>query len=340
MTQVGGAAPAAGLLSVVVEIWRGAAAFTRGWTGGAPVRPFLPCLAAAGFAVAVLGVAPASAAEAEAVELPVGDLTLTGDLMRPDDVDMSQPVVLLVHGTFAHKDVELMEALQGALAEREIASLAVTLSLGQDRREGMWDCNQPSTHRHEDAVAEISAWVDWLGTEGYQQIVPLGHSRGGAQVALWLARAGERANIPTAVLLAPMTEDAAAAAENYEQRFGAKLADVLAEATATKPDQMLEVPGLVYCSETNATAQSVLSYHADNPERDTPTLLERGVSMPVLVIAASEDEVITDLPERLAPIVDGAKIRLETVEGADHLFLDFFAEDAADLIAEHIETPR
>ncbi len=336
MKQAGGAAPAAGLLSLVGEFWRGVAAFTRGLAGGAPIRPLLPSLAAAGLAVAALGLSPASAAETESVELPVGDLTLTGDLVRPDDVDMSQPVVLLVHGTFAHKDVELMEALQGALAERDIASLAVTLSLGQDRREGMWDCNQPSTHRHEDAVAEIGAWVDWLGTEGYQQIVPLGHSRGGAQVALWLARVGERADIPTAVLLAPMTEDAGTAVENYEQRFGAKLADVLAEAKAAEPDQTLEVPGLVYCSGTNATAQSVLSYHADNPERDTPTLLTRGVSMPVLVIAASEDEVITDLPERLAPIVDETKLRLEVVEGADHLFLDFFAEDAADLIAEHI----
>lgn len=336
MKKAIGAVRADSLLSVVTEIWRGAAAFAHGWTGGAPVRLFVSCLAAAGFAVVALGVSPASAAETETVELPLNDLTLTGDLVRPDNIDMSQPVVLLVHGTFAHKDVELIEALQSALAEREVASLAVTLSLGQNRREGMWDCNQPSTHRHEDAVAEISAWVDWLGTEGYQGIVPLGHSRGGAQVALWLARAGERADIPAVVLLAPMTEDEGTAAARYEQRFGANLADVLAEATAAKPDEMLEVPGLVYCSETKATAQSMLSYHAENPERDTPTLLTQGVSMPVLVISASEDEVVTDLPERLAPIVDGAKIRLETVEGADHLFLDFFAEDAADLVAEHI----
>lgn len=336
MEQAEAAAPAGRLLSLVLEIRRRAVAFRRVLVGGAPVRPFLSCLAAAGFAVVALGISPASAAETEAVELPFEGLTLTGDLVRPDDVDTSRPIVLLVHGTFAHKDVELIEALQGALAERDIASLAVTLSLGQDRREGMWDCNQPSTHRHEDAVAEISAWVDWLGSEGFGEIVPLGHSRGGAQVALWLARAGERDDIPGAVLVAPMTEDAAAAAGRYEQRFGAKLADVLAEAKAAAPDAMLDVPGLVYCSNTRATAQSVLSYHAENPERDTPTLLSRGVSMPVLVIAAGEDAVVTDLPERMAPIVDGAAIRLETVEGADHLFLDFFAEDAADLIAEHI----
>nr|WP_256477867.1 alpha/beta fold hydrolase [Aurantimonas marianensis] len=335
MKQVDGAAPVGGLSSLVVKIRCGAVAFTRGLTGGASSRPFVSCLAAAGLAVAALGVSPTSAAETAAVEIPFDGLTLTGDLVRPDDVDTSQPIVLLVHGTFAHKDLELIEALQGALAEREIASLAVTLSLGQDRREGMWDCNQPSTHRHEDAVAEISAWVDWLGDEGYAQIVPLGHSRGGAQVALWLSRQGERADIPAAVLIAPATEDGSAA-ESYEQRFGAKLADVLAEAKAAEPGQILDVPGLVYCSDTKAAAQSVLSYHAENPERDTPTLLTRGVSMPVLVIAGGEDEVVTDLPERLAPIVDGTKIRLETVEGADHMFLDFFAEDAADLVAEHI----
>ncbi|HEY9057169.1 MAG TPA: hypothetical protein VIN77_08460 [Aurantimonas sp.] len=335
MKQVEGAATAMDLLSRAAGIWRQAAAFKRGLPGGGPARSFASYLAAGGFIVALFGVSPAPAAETEAVELPFEGSTLIGDLVRPDDVDTNRPIVLLVHGTFAHKDLELIEALQGALAEREIASLAVTLSLGQDRREGMWDCNQPSTHRHEDAVAEISAWVDWLGDEGYAQIVPLGHSRGGAQVALWLSRQGERADIPAAVLIAPATEDGSAA-ESYEQRFGAKLADVLAEAKAAEPGQMLDVPGLVYCSDTKAAAQSVLSYHAENPERDTPTLLTRGVSMPVLVIAGGEDEVVTDLPERLAPIVDGTKIRLETVEGADHMFLDFFAEDAADLVAEHI----
>ncbi|WP_206455140.1 alpha/beta hydrolase [Aurantimonas marina] len=335
MKQVEGAATAMDLLSRAAGIWRQAAAFKRGLAGGTLVRLFVSCLAAAGFAIAAFGVSPTSAAETAAVEIPFDGLTLTGDLVRPDDVDTSQPIVLLVHGTFAHKDLELIEALQAALAEREVASLAVTLSLGQDRRVGMWDCNQPSTHRHEDAVAEISAWVDWLGDEGFGQIVPLGHSRGGAQVALWLSRQGERADIPAAVLIAPATEDGSAA-ESYEQRFGANLSNVLAEAKAAEPGQMLDVPGLVYCSNTTATAQSVLSYHAENPERDTPTLLTRGVSMPVLVIAASEDEVVTDLPERLAPIIDSAKIRLETVEGADHMFLDFFAEDAADLVAEHV----
>lgn len=336
MKQAEGAAPAAGHSSLVVHIQRAAVAFTRGLASGAAIRPLVSCFVAAGLAVGALDVSPARAAETEAVELPFDGLTLTGDLVRPDDVDTSRPIVLLVHGTFAHKDVEIVEALQEALAERDIASLAVTLSLGQDRREGMWDCEQPATHRHEDALAEIDAWIDWLAGKGFGQVVPLGHSRGGAQVALWLARAGERDEIPAAILLAPMTENAGTAAERYEQRFGGNLADVLAEARAADPDQMLKVPGLVYCSETNASAQAVLSYHAENSERDTPKLLTQGVSMPVLVIAASEDQVVTDLPERLEHIADDTTVRLEVVEGADHLFLDFFAEDAADLIAEHI----
>src|SRR5690606_31014262 len=110
------------------------------------------------------------------VELDIAGKVALADLVQPEATE-ANGVLLIVHGTLAHKDMELIEALQTALADRGFASLAPSLTLGLDRREGMYDCAQPHTHAHEDAVAEIGAWVKWLKDNGTQQVWLLGHSR-------------------------------------------------------------------------------------------------------------------------------------------------------------------
>ena len=54
--------------------------------------------------------------------------------------------------------------------------------------------------------------------------------------------------------------------------------------------------------------------------------------MPILVIAGSLDTVVPEVPDRFLPLVDAGSVVLEIVDDADHMFLDFFAEDAADSV--------
>lgn len=278
-------------------------------------------------------------AETRMVELQMSGVTALADLVVPDNGSIKNGVILITHGTLAHKDMELVEALQSALAERGVATLAHTLTLGVDRRKGMYDCTAPHTHRHEDAVNEIDAWIAWLKGQGAGPLTVLGHSRGGTQTA-WFASERAGPEVARAVLIAPLTAVSQdSAATGYRKQFKADLTPILdkakALAAAGKGSEMMELPGFIYCPDAKVRASSVVSYYGEEPRQGTTTLLPR-LKMPALVIAASKDTVVPNLVERVKPIADGKKIRLEVIEDADHLFLDFYAEDAADLIAAFV----
>lgn len=291
-------------------------------------------------ALALMASGPRAAVAGEKnVALEIGGITAVADLVEPEEGARKKGLLVITHGTLAHKDMELVQALQNALAERGVASLAHTLTLSVDRREGMYDCPTPHRHRHEDALAEIGAWIDWAKANGAGPVSLLGHSRGGNQTA-WFASEADEGTISRLVLLSPATQGPQGrAAKVYRDRYKAELAPILAKAKALvsegKGDKLMDVPGFLYCPDAKASASSVVSYYGEEPGRDTPSLLPK-LNIPVLVIAGSKDTVVPDVPERVGPLADGEKIRLEVIQDASHLFLDFFAEDAADLIAAFV----
>ncbi len=297
-------------------------------------------LLAALLASLVAATAPAAAKE---VTIRHGQLVLNARLEEAGGKGLKgKEVVLIVHGTLAHNRMETIATMQRLLAERGLASLAINLSLGISNRHNMYDCNQPMRHRHEDAVAEIAAWTNWLKRQGVKTIWLMGHSRGGAQAA-WFAATRAPAEVKGVILLAPMTHDAQREAAKYRQRFGAPLAPMLAQARdflrAGHGHEPMELPGILYCRDARATPRSFLSYHGPDPRRGVGHWLRR-IAVPVLVIAGAEDEVVPDLVEKVKPLVDGKRIRLVTIEDADHFFRDFSAEDAANKIVEFIRNIR
>ena len=276
-------------------------------------------------------------AEAKTVELTVNGKVALGDLVVPEGKSLDSGVLLLTHGTLAHKDMELIEALQTGLAERGIATLAHSLTLGQDRREGMYDCAVPHTHAHEDAIAEIGAWVKWLKENGATSVSLLGHSRGGNQVA-WYAM--ENGGVDKVILLAPaLTLSGKVATDVLKRRFDADIGPVLVKAKQLvvqgKGDTMLDVPAFVFCDGGKAAARSIESYYGEDLRRNALANIAR-INNPILVIAGSKDTAVPDVPKKIKPIADGEKVRFEMIEDADHMFLDFYAEDAADLVAEFV----
>ncbi len=282
-------------------------------------------------------------ADERRVELEINGALAFGDLVEPDGGAGDKGVLLITHGTLAHKDMEIIEALQSALAEQGVASLAHTLTLGIARREGMYDCATPHTHRHEDGVAEIGAWISWLKANGASAISLLGHSRGGNQAA-WFAAEQGKDRIDTLVLLAPMTRGPkSSAAADYQKQFKADLGPILSKAKALMNDgageTLMALPGFIYCPNSKASAVSIISYYGPEPRRDTPSLLPN-IKIPVLVIAGSADTVVPHVAERVRPLADGKKIQLRIIEDAGHLFNDFYIEDAAGLVAEFLSAAR
>jgi pimeloyl-ACP methyl ester carboxylesterase len=291
-------------------------------------------LTLAGLALLAAG----SAQAAERVELERKGLTHIAHLELAPGKSLSDGVVLMLHGTMAHGRMEIMEALQNLMAERGYSSLSVNLSLGIDAREGMMDCAAPHMHRHEDALAELDAWMSWLKGQGAGPVALMAHSRGGAQIA-WYALEHKPEGVEKIVLVAPATSDHARTAREYESRNGVPLAQVYGQAVELQrmgqPDTLIEGIGFLYCEGASASAAAVASYYADNSRFDTPALLPR-MTQQVLVIAGSEDTAVPDLPERMSALEGQAHIHYAVVDGADHFFRDFFADDVADLAAEFI----
>ena len=274
---------------------------------------------------------------AQEVKEKFNGLTVNANLEMVNANDFATPMVLLTHGTLTHKGRSTYAQLQKNLKSQGISSLALNLSLGLDDRQGEYDCATPHTHKHNDALNEIDFWLDWLHNKGANNITLMGHSRGGNQTA-WYAHDRDSDKFQKVILVAPATAHQQDP-EEYEQKYGVALSSVLKKAdeliAAGKPQAMLKETDFIYCKKTSVSAEAFSNYYTPQDEFDTPTLLKTS-KKPTLVVMGSADDVVADLPEKIAPLVDAGTISSITIEDADHFFLDFSNEDLATYSAEFI----
>lgn len=279
------------------------------------------------------------ASQAETVSIPHGGLTLNANLVKSDNW-ASGPVILMTHGTLAHNRMEIMATLQSLLKDLGISSLAINLSLGQDNRQSaFYDCATPHRHRHTDALDEIGAWSGWLQQQGVENIVLLGHSRGGNQTA-WFAAQQDKPIFSHVVLIAPQTWSMKYARDDYQKRYNKDLGPLLDKVNGLiksgKGDTLINNIDFIYCKDTSATATAVASYYSDDPNMDTPHVL-KSIHKPVLVVAGTADTVVKDLHKTLPPLSEQLGFQLMVVAGADHMFRDLYADEIAERIVEFIE---
>jgi pimeloyl-ACP methyl ester carboxylesterase len=277
-------------------------------------------------------------AYAEEITLKQGDLTLRGELTLAEGKTAKDGVILMLHGTLAHNKMEIMQSLSDLLKDKGYNTLSANLSYAIDKRgSAMLDCGTEHRHQHADAVAELETWMQWLQQQGATKVALLGHSRGGNQVA-WYAAEKDSELLDKVITVAPATADPEKAAKEYAERYGKPLADIVAEAKklvdAGKGDGVMEVPGFVYCEKAKATANAVLGYYQDDARLNTPSLLPK-IKKPMLIVMGSEDDVVADLPAKLEGVKQD-NLSVATVDGADHFFLDLYADELVDKVTEFV----
>lgn len=291
--------------------------------------------------LAALAIVLATSAHAGAEEVTRkwGDITLNANLELAEGKTLADGVMLMTHGTLAHGRMEIMKTLQGLFKEYGHSTLAITLSLGEDNRHGMFDCAAPHKHKHTDALDEIGAWLEWLKEKGAKKIVMLGHSRGGNQTA-WFVTERDDPAIEKIVLIAPMTWTQAETEEGYEARYGKELNPILRKARAMikegKGAETLEHTDFLYCNDATVSAEAFVSYYSPDPRFDTPLLL-RKVAKPALVFAGSQDTAVKNLPEKIRARKLEDSVRLVEIDGADHFFRDLFAYDIVETTVEFLK---
>ncbi len=275
---------------------------------------------------------PLAGQAVERVTLEHDGLTLVGHLQSPSDP--ADGIFLMLHGTLAHGRMETMATIQDLLAEQGVNSLSLNLSFGIDAREGMFECDRPVTHGVQDHFAELDAWMRWLKAEGFGSVTLLGHSRGGNQIARYFRETSPE-GIRSLVLIAPSTFDVEDAAASYEAQSGMPLVARLDQARELlrmdQSETLLRDVRFLYCESLDVTPSAFLGYYEPEAAHDTPTLID-GIGTPTLVIIGSEDTVVADLPARMTGLEDSAAVTTVTIDGADHFFRDFFADDVVEAI--------
>ena len=278
-------------------------------------------------------------AVAKEVTLQHAGLTLNADFSLAKGKSVNDGVILITHGSLAHRDMESLVYLRKLLKERGYNTLAINLSLGLDNRHGMYDCQQIQRHRNDDTVVEIGLWLDWLNKHGASRVALLGHSRGGAQTALY-ATQQENPLVRAVVLLAPAIKENTDP-NAYQQRYQRSLTPLLQSAQqlvqAGKGDTVLEHVGLMTCRDTYATADTFLSYYGQSPNLDTISLVPK-FRLPTLIVVAGDDNIVVDLDKKLTPFIDGKQVQMIIVAGADHFFRDLYADDAVETIDDFLQT--
>lgn len=256
----------------------------------------------------------------QAAEVLLNDqgLTLNADLEGASPEKLPARMYLVLHGTLGHKNMEIIQGLQAGLAENGLASLAPNLSLNINDRHGFYDCATPHYHRHEDAVAELQAWADWLAQRGVRELDLIGHSRGGNQVLLFALHA-RGPKIASVTSIAPMS-------------FKAPMNKNVLQGLAG-PRSLKIVPRFLHCRDTQVSRQSLESY-GFNPDQHTPALW-RGYKGAYRLVLGSEDPLSLKLKPELNSLPAGA--RWIELDGADHFFRDLYLDDVLDFLLENRE---
>jgi len=275
-------------------------------------------------AIAILCFALATtAANGEEIRIDFDGKTLNADSVMAEDKVISDGVIIIVHGTLGHKDMEIIDTLQSVLQESGHSSLAINLSLGIDDRHGFYPCDIRHTHRSDDAVKELRAWRAWLTAHGASNVAMLGHSRGANQVVKYaLANASTVWKI---ILLAPPATDVAIDRTEHDKRVMKNAAAVL--------------PGIqfLHCKEADVEVATYLSYMGSDARHNTLTLLN-GIQVPTLVISGSDDTVVANLSDKMAA-VDNRLVRHVEIDGAGHFFRDLYGYDVVDAIDSFLAEP-
>lgn len=266
---------------------------------------------------------------ASPVEIKDNLLTLSGNLEQVNG--KYDRVYLLVHGTWAHGKMEIMSSLQNLLSESEEDSLAITLSLGVDRRKGFMNCESPVTARHDAAVNEIRLWVNYL-SKRWSEVIIIGHSRGGNQVALY-SQSVDSNKVKKVVLIAPMSWNKTLSETAYKKRFGVELSPLIAYAKSHRDGRMKG--GLINCDDAEFNADSFLSYYSSHPNRNTPELLG-SVLRPTLVVLGSNDDLSKQYQVASKMVKMDTAVTEVWIDGAGHFFRDFYADELVELMLQWV----
>ncbi len=281
-----------------------------------------------------------NASWAEEVKIQHNGLTLNAELKMAGGKSFEDGMVLIVHGLWAHNEMEIVQTSQQVLFDIGQSSLAINLGLAIDNRHGFLDCNVEHRHIQEDAIDEIQLWIDWLKSQTVTDVVLMGHSRGANYVLVYAAERMDPV-VSHLLFLAPGTVSTNAVF--FTRQFGYNFDVIMQRAQklidAGKGDDIMTKTDFNYCPQASVTANSFASYYSSASDGRFQNFVEYipRLSVPTLITTGTADERQPDIEKNVRPYVDGKLIHLSVIEGAGHFFLDFNIDEAMEAAVKFLE---
>ncbi len=274
---------------------------------------------------------------AEEVKIKHNGLTLNANLKMVEGKDVKDGMALVLHGQMAHHGMEIVQAIQSALNDVGMSSLAITTSLGIDNRRGFFDCASTHRHRQDDVLGELTAWIQWLRIRGVNDITLIAHSRGANQSMVY-AVDHPQSEIHRLVMLAPGVDDNV---QSYYERYGTSLEPIVErmerQVETGRGKEVVDNIDFWSCPDASISANSFLSYYKPGSRfRQFETFLQKSRT-PTLVITGTLDERQPYVQKIVTPMVDNKRIYLKVIENAGHFFRDFNIEEAIEVAVEFLE---
>jgi len=255
-----------------------------------------------------LGLAWLTMADAEPITVELPSKIVANADYRPGQAD--KPAVLMLHGFMATYQLNIIQTMAGELESQGFSVLAPTLSLRINNRQQGGNCEAIHTHTMATDEAEIRWWINWLQHKGYHQVIALGFSTGGMQLAALLA-----SHVPNVVKKAVFVSPVYMTGPPFP--LDIDKADLQkAKTLQAHGDIRLERYSLSYCKENFvAPAKVLLSYKVWTRQRLLDTL--KSISIPAVIIVGGGD---MRFGKQWVDDLSGTGKRVVVIPEANHFF--------------------
>lgn len=262
----------------------------------------------------------AAGAQAEVIRKPVANgVTATAEYRVGSP---GKPAILILHGFLQTRDFSTVRRLADALYDWNFTVLSPTLSLGIDSRARSLPCEAIQTHSMDDAVEEVSMWVEWLVAQGHEEIILVGHSSGSATHVAYLHQRPHPA-VKEAILISLVAFGPGKLSYETEAHEQAALSALQNDSNA------LGEYALAFCRQYPTTAEDFLSYYQWSKPRLAEALSQ--LDVPAHIIVGNADQRMS--PEWVEDM-RAAHGDVIVIDGANHFFDDAHEFDLLDVFEQ------
>jgi len=277
------------------------------------------------------------------------DLILNGLFI---DGNINKPAVILIHGFtsdfYTHK---FFHAIQETLRGSNISSVAIqtrgtgikTEFLKSNRKDGLWLGS--FYEKLEDAHLDITAWIEFLISKGYKEIILLGHSLGTLKTVSYLIEGKYKDIIKRIVLLAPFDKNG-----SIERLTNGKWKEYVKIANQKCIDRLGQEIIPEFYDEYPMSYQNYASWYSDtefncmwdfyrHSTYDFPTLNK--ILIPVEIIVGDKDDCFyisefSNIENTKIVLQDNIRdLEFHLIDGSEHTYVGF-EEEVSKLVSDFI----